>query len=143
MGVLAGRDRHELHRDLRAGAFDRWFHSGFVQDWSDINDADIYTPYKATGNIVLKDADLTAALYAPDHNLVVDVKDVAKRDKTNSGKSRARLQSGIDVFGSFIARTIHVKGPANFHYDEKLANVGPMQDYAFISWFEDVNLDRR
>ena len=110
---------------------------------SDINDADIYTPYKATGNIVLKDADLTAALYAPDHNLVVDVKDVAKRDKTNSGKSRARLQSGIDVFGSFIARTIHVKGPANFHYDEKLANVGPMQDYAFISWFEDVNLDRR
>lgn len=102
-----------------------------------------YTPYKATGNIKLKDADLVASLYAPDHNLVVDVKDAAKRTKTNQGKGRTRLQSGVDVYGSFVARTIHAKGPANFHYDEELANVGPANDFAYISWFEDVNLDRR
>ena len=102
-----------------------------------------YTPYKATGNIELKNADLIAALYAPDHNLVVDVSGVAQRTKTNAGKGRTRLQSGVDVYGAFVARTIHAKGPANFHYDEALADVGPANDYGYVSWFEDVNLDRR
>jgi hypothetical protein len=106
-------------------------------------ESDNCTPYKATGKIVLKDADLCAAVYAPDHNLVIDVKGAAKRDKANHGKMRTRLQTGIDVFGSFVARTIHVKGPANIHYDEQLANACPLQDFAFVSWFEDVNLDQR
>ncbi len=110
---------------------------------SDQNDSDVYTPYKATGNIVLKDADLVASLYAPDHNLVIDVKGAAKRDKDNKGKSRNRLQTGVDVFGSYVARTIHVKGPANIHYDEQLASAGPITDVGYVSWYEDVNLDRR
>ena len=109
----------------------------------DVNASDVFTPWKATGNIVLKDADLVAALYAPDHNLVVDVKDAAKRAKTNAGKGRTRLQSGVDIYGAFVARTIQAKGPANFHYDEQLANAGPLNDFGFVSWFEDVNLDRR
>ena len=110
---------------------------------SDQNDTDIYTPYKATGNIVLKDADLIASLYAPDHNLVIDVKDAAKRAKDNKNKNRNRLQTGVDVYGSYVARTIHTKGPANIHYDEQLANAGPVTDMAYVSWYEDLNLDHR
>ena len=110
---------------------------------SDQNDSDTYTPYKATGNIVLKDADLIASLYAPDHNLVIDVKNAAKRDKDNKGRNRNRLQTGADVYGSYVARTIHTKGPANFHYDEQLANAGPVNDMAYVSWYEDLNLDHR
>lgn len=110
---------------------------------ADANAGDVFTPWKATGNIVLKDADLVAALYAPDHNLVIDVKDAAKRDKDNQGKSRGRLQTGVDVYGAFVARTIQAKGPANIHYDEQLANAGPLNDFGFVSWFEDVNLDKR
>jgi hypothetical protein len=110
---------------------------------NDANEGDTFTPYKATGTIKLKDADLVASLYAPDHNLVIDVKDAAKRDKDNKGKNRNRLQTGVDVYGSFVARNIQLKGPANIHYDEQLANAGPLNDFAFVSWFEDVNLDHR
>ena len=109
----------------------------------DTNEGDVFTPYKATGTIKLKDADLIAALYAPDHNLVIDVKDAAKRDKDSKGKGRNRLQSGVDVYGAFVARNIQAKGPANIHYDEQLANAGPLNDFGFVSWFEDVNLDKR
>lgn len=109
---------------------------------------DIYTPYKATGNIVLKDADLIASLYAPDHNLVLDVKGAAKRmakpkKKPGTAWGLWRQQTGIDIFGSFVARTINVKGPANVHYDEELASAGPIYDVGYVSWFEDVNLDKR
>jgi len=110
---------------------------------ADTYGTDIYTPYKATGNIVLKDADLIASLYAPDHNLVIDVAGAAKRLHTNQGNGRTRLQSGVDIYGSFVARTIHAKGPANFHFDEELATAGPMTDVAYVTWYEDVNLDRR
>jgi len=102
-----------------------------------------YTPYKATGNISLKDGDLIGGLYAPDHNLVIDVKDAAKRTHTNQGKNRTRLRSGVDIYGAFVARTINVKGPANIHYDEAMSSVGWFNDYAYVSWMEDVNLDNR
>ena len=102
-----------------------------------------YTPYKATGNISLKDGDLVGGLYAPDQNLVLDINGVAKRTKTNQGKGRTRLQSGVDIYGSFVARTINVKGPANIHYDEAMSSLGWFNDYAYVSWMEDVNLDSR
>jgi len=117
--------------------------SDITKKKNDQNESDVYTPYKATGNIVLKDADLVASLYAPDHNLVIDVKGAAKRDKDNKGKMRNRLQTGVDVYGSFVARNIHAKGPANLHYDEQLANAGPVTDVGYVSWFENLNLDRR
>lgn len=101
-----------------------------------------YTPYKASGNIVVKNADFTGAIYAPDYNIVVDMNGVAKRLHLNGNWSH-RLQSGVDIYGAFVGRTINVKGPTNFHYDEALNDVGPYRDYGYVSWFEDVNLDHR
>lgn len=110
-----------------------------------------YTPYKATGNVVIKDSDFIGAIYAPDHNIVADVHKITgggnvKRDHTGGKKGSAvksRLIRGIDYYGAMVGRTIHAVGALNLHYDEALVNVGPVNDYGFVSWVEDVDLDHR
>ncbi len=113
--------------------------SGKIDDKSD---TDVYTPYKASGNIKIKNADFCGAIYAPDHNIKIDLNGLAKRLHLNYGWSK-RLQGGVDLYGSFIGRTINAKGPVNVHYDEQLNDVGPFVDYGYVSWFETVNLDHR
>jgi hypothetical protein len=96
-----------------------------------------YTPYKASGNVVMKATDFTGAVYAPDHNIVMD------NDKDGKGKRRKRVQYGNDYYGSYVGRTIHTKHATNIHFDESLNDWGPIKDWGYISWFEDVDVDRR
>lgn len=98
---------------------------------------EVYTSDKASGNITFAENDFTGAIYAPDHNIVFN------NTKDGKGKRKNRPQTGNDVYGSFVGRTINVKAPMNFHYDESLANAGPQVDWGYISWFEDVDVDHR
>ena len=100
------------------------------------NDA-VYTPYKASGNVVFKENDFTGAIYAPDHNIDLE----ATAD--GRGKRKHRKQSGNDFYGSFVGRTIHNHKAHNFHFDESLNDYGPIKDWGYVSWFEDVDVDRR
>lgn len=100
------------------------------------NDA-LYTPYKASGNIVFKENDFTGAIYAPDHNIVFD------NSKDGKGKRHKRKQSGVDFYGSFVGRTIHSKKAHNYHFDESLNDAGPIFEWGYVSWFEDVDVDHR
>ena len=97
----------------------------------------LYTPYKATGNIVFKENDFTGAIYAPDHNIVFS------NTKDGKGKRHKRKQTGNDFYGSFVARTINNKSQHNFHFDESLNDAGPVKDWGYVSWFEDVDVDHR
>jgi hypothetical protein len=97
----------------------------------------LYTPYKASGNVVFKENDFTGAIYAPDHNIVFD------NTKDGKGKRNKRKQDGNDFYGSYVGRTIHSKQQSNYHFDESLNDVGPGLDWGYISWFEDVDVDNR
>lgn len=97
----------------------------------------LYTPYKATGNVLFKENDFTGAIYAPDHNIVFD------NSKDGKGKRKKRKQTGNDFYGSFVGRTINNKKDHNFHFDESLADAGPIKDWGYISWFEDVDVNNR
>jgi hypothetical protein len=100
------------------------------------NDA-VYTPYKASGNIVFKENDFTGAIYAPDHNIDLEA------TKDGKGKRKNRKQSGNDFYGAFVGRTIHNHKAHNFHFDESLNDYGPIKDWGYVTWFEDVDVDRR
>jgi hypothetical protein len=66
------------------------------------------------------DSDLYAAIYAPGHAFV------ASRDG--------------DLFGSFTAKTLRLKGNNQVHYDESLAQrTAFVVDYQMASWIEDVH----
>jgi len=82
----------------------------------------LYTPYKATGNIVFKENDFTGAIYAPDHNFVF------QNTKDGKGKRHKRKQTGNDFYGSYVGRTINNKSQHNFHFDESLNDAGPLKD---------------
>lgn len=97
----------------------------------------LYTPYKASGNIVFKENDFTGAIYAPDHNIVFD------NSKDGKGKRHKRKQTGADFYGSYVGRTIHSKKAHNYHFDESLNDAGPALDWGYVSWFEDVDVDNR
>ena len=97
----------------------------------------LYTPYKASGNIVFKESDFTGAIYAPDHNIVFDATHDGK------GKRKKRKQDGNDFYGAYVGRTINNKKFHNFHFDESLNDYGPVRDWGFVHWFEDVDVDRR
>ena len=40
------------------------------------------------------------------------------------------------VYGSFVANTVFMNGVTSVHYDEALADKGPIIDYVAASWFE-------
>ena len=65
-------------------------------------------------------AQLTAAVYAPDANVTVN----------GSGSSG-------HVFGSIVGKTVVMNGVTNLHYDEALGIGGPVTNYKIVSWFED------
>ena len=65
-------------------------------------------------------AQLTAAVYAPDHTVTV-----------SGGGSSGH------VFGSIVGSTVTMTGVTNLHYDEHLGSVGLINSYKIISWFED------
>lgn len=100
------------------------------------NDA-LYTPYKASGNIVFKENDFTGAIYAPDHNIVFD------NSADGRGKRHKRKQGGADFYGSYVGRTINNKHGINVHFDESLNDYGPIKDWGYVSWFEDVDVINR
>ncbi|HJT81843.1 MAG TPA: hypothetical protein VJ719_11650, partial [Chthoniobacterales bacterium] len=79
----------------------------------------VYTPYKASGNIVFKQNDITGAIYAPDHNIIFESDDDGK------GKRRKRPQKGNEFYGAYVGRTIHSHRFHYFHYDESLNDAGP------------------
>lgn len=96
-----------------------------------------YTPYKASGNVVFHENDFTGAIYAPDHNIVFESNDDGK------GKRHKRKQRGNEFYGSYVGRTIHSKKYHYFHFDESLNDAGPVRDWGYVSWFEDVDVDNR
>ena len=100
------------------------------------NDA-LYTPYKASGNIVFTENDFTGAIYAPDHNIVFN------NAADGRGKRHKRHQGGADFYGSYVGRTINNKKGVNVHYDESLNDAGNQIDWGYVSWFEDVDVDNR
>lgn len=102
-----------------------------------LGNSSVYTPYKATGNIVFHENDITAAIYAPDHNIVFTSIDDGR------GKRHKRKQLGNEFYGSYVGRTIHSQKFHNFHFDESLNDAGPALDWGYISWFEDVDVDNR
>jgi len=61
----------------------------------------VYSPLKASGNIVFHQNDITGAIYAPDHNIIFESDDDGK------GKRRKRPQKGNEFYGSYVGRTIH------------------------------------
>src|SRR5438477_1006608 len=65
-------------------------------------------------------AQLTAAVYAPDANVTVN----------GSGSS-------VNVFCSIVGKTVVMNGVTNLHYDEALGIGGPVTNYKIVSWFED------
>ena len=97
----------------------------------------LYTPYKASGNIVFHENDITGAVYAPDHNIVFTSTDDGK------GKRRKRPQKGNEFYGAYVGRTIHSEKFHYFHFDESLNDAGPVYDWGYVSWFEDVDVDNR
>ena len=97
----------------------------------------LYTPYKASGNIVFKQNDITGAIYAPDHNIIFE------SDDDGRGKRRKRPQKGNEFYGSYVGRTIHSHRYHYFHFDESLNDAGPVYDWGYVSWFEDVDVDNR
>jgi hypothetical protein len=96
-----------------------------------------YTPYKASGNIVFTENDFTGAIYAPDHNIVFN------NSADGRGKRHKRKQAGADFYGSYVGRTINNKKGINVHFDESLNDAGPIKDWGYVSWFEDVDVDHR
>lgn len=96
-----------------------------------------YSNKKNSGTVLFRETDFTGALYSPDHNILFD------NTKDGKGKRKKRKQTGNEFYGSFVGRTIHAKGPVNVHYDEVLNDVGPVVDWGFVSWFEDVDVDNR
>jgi hypothetical protein len=42
-----------------------------------------------------------------------------------------------------VGRTIHSQHYHYFHYDESLNDAGPIMDWGYVSWFEDVDVDNR
>ena len=97
----------------------------------------VYTPYKATGNVVFKENDFAGAIYAPDHNFVFS------NTKDGKGKRHKRKQTGNDFYGAYVGRTINNKSQHNFHFDESLNDAGPVKDWGYVSWFEDVDVNNR
>ena len=97
----------------------------------------LYTPYKASGNIVFTETDFTGAIYAPDHNIVFS------NSADGRGKRHKRHQGGADFYGSYVGRTINNKKGTNIHFDESLNDSGPQLDWGYVSWFEDVDVDNR
>src|SRR5438552_6057192 len=69
-------------------------------------------------------AQLTAALYAPDANVTVN------------GAGGGGTDHG-HVYGSFVGKTVVMNGVTNLHYDEALGTGGPVTSYKIVSWFED------
>ena len=65
-------------------------------------------------------AQLSAAVYAPGHNVTV-----------------AGGGSSGHVFGSIVGKTVVMTGVTNLHYDEALSSVGLINNYEIVSWFED------
>ena len=57
----------------------------------------------------------------------------------SSTDDHARGYNGI--YGGFVARTIKVSNKTHVHYDETLRQVGPVNHYQIVSWFED-NISR-
>ena len=57
----------------------------------------------------------------------------------SSTDDHARGYNGI--YGGFVARTITVAKKTHIHYDETLRQVGPVNHYQIVSWFED-NISR-
>lgn len=96
-----------------------------------------YTPYKASGNVVFVENDFTGAIYAPDHNIVFN------NSADGRGKRHKRKQTGADFYGSYVGRTINNKKGINVHFDESLNDAGPIKDWGYVSWFEDVDVDHR
>ena len=96
-----------------------------------------YTPYKASGNIVFTENDFTGAIYAPDHNIVFN------NSADGRGKRHKRIQTGADFYGSYVGRTINNKKGINVHFDESLNDAGPIKDWGYVSWFENVDVDHR
>ena len=74
------------------------------------------TPHVSLGG----NAQLSAALYAPGHNVTV-----------------AGGGSSGHVYGSIVGKTVVMTGVTNLHYDEALASVGLINNYKIVSWFED------
>lgn len=96
-----------------------------------------YTPYKASGNVLFKENDFTGAIYAPDHNILFE------NTPDGRGKRHKRGQAGNEFYGSYVGRTLDIHGAHSFHYDESLNDWGPSQDWSYVSWFEDVDVDNR
>ena len=96
-----------------------------------------YSNNKHSGDIHFHENDFTGAIYAPDHNIVFD------NTADGKGKRHKRVQAGHEYYGSFVGRTIHAKGPTKVHFDESLNDVGPIRDWGYVSWFEDVDVDNR
>jgi hypothetical protein len=66
-------------------------------------------------------AQLTAAVYAPGHDVTV-----------NGGGSSGH------VFGSIVGNTVTMTGVTNLHFDEALSGSGKINNYKIVSWFEDT-----
>lgn len=98
--------------------------NGLVNSNNQPGDLQLYgikPPDNVTQTVTLGgNAQLTAAVYAPDANIAV-----------NGGGSTGH------VFGSFVGKTVMMTGVTNLHYDEALGTGGPVTNYKIVSWFED------
>jgi len=75
-----------------------------------------------TPNVTLGgNAQLTAAVYAPDYNVTVD-----------GGGSTGH------IYGSIVGKTVVMTGVTNLHYDEALGDTGLINNYQVVSWVEDT-----
>jgi hypothetical protein len=63
---------------------------------------------------------IIASVYAPNHDVTV-----------NGGGTNGH------VFGSVVGLTVTMTGVTNLHYDEKLSELGIINNYKIVSWFED------
>jgi hypothetical protein len=64
---------------------------------------------------------IIASVYAPNHDIAI-----------NGGGTNGH------VFGSVVGSTVTMTGVTNLHYDEKLGQVGVINSYKIVSWFEDT-----
>lgn len=65
-------------------------------------------------------AKISAALYAPNH-------DVSVNGAGNAGH----------IYGSIVGKTVTMNGVSNLHYDEAMGAGGLINNYKIVSWFED------
>jgi len=64
--------------------------------------------------------EIIASVYAPNHDVTI-----------NGGGTDGH------VFGSVVGLSVTMTGVTNLHYDEKLSELGIINSYKIVSWFED------